>query len=99
MPVKLAVAIDRVQLFDTLNLSSQRDNLLTESSIYERQSTRYVECSEGRVSYEVLLGSLLGLGDIGVNQLGGRLSSACVVTLALMAVELILEIRLGHRAA
>ena len=56
--VKLAVAIDRVQLFDTLNLSSQRDDLLTESSIYERQNTRYVECSEGSVSYEVLLGSL-----------------------------------------
>jgi hypothetical protein len=58
MPVKLAVAIDRVQLFDTLNLSSQRDNLLTKSSIYERQSTRCVECSEGSGSYEVLVGSL-----------------------------------------
>jgi hypothetical protein len=36
MPVKLAVAIDRVQLLDTLNLPSQLGNLLTESSIYER---------------------------------------------------------------
>jgi hypothetical protein len=48
MPVRLAVAIDRVQLLDTLNLSSQLGNLLTESSIYKRQSTWCVGCSGGR---------------------------------------------------
>jgi hypothetical protein len=48
MPVRLAVAIDRVQLLDTLNLSSQLGNLLTESSVYKRQVTWCVGCSGGR---------------------------------------------------
>ena len=60
MPVKLAVAIDRVQLFDTLNLSSQLGNLLTDSSIYKRQGTWCVGCSGGRAHKSLWIG-LMGL--------------------------------------
>jgi hypothetical protein len=47
MPVRLVVAIDRVQLLDTLNLLSQLGNLLTKSSNYKRQCW-CVGCSGGR---------------------------------------------------
>jgi hypothetical protein len=67
MPVKLGVAIDRVQLFDTLNLSSQRDDLLTEK-LHLRKAEYPVPGVFGRKRELRSSPWILGLGDIGVNQ-------------------------------